>query len=169
MTTGATLLSPARRRQVLYHLLWQQRFQTRQQLIAWAEFKYGKSCLGRAVSPGAFFRDMQAVRRTFAAAGFELAYSRQPGMSGYFLRGEPAFSPELTLAIKAGLAEADPAQIDIFCRLTPAQRFAMGASISDAALQAVAYRLRLKEPGLSPAEAKRRVLAESYTCSRSTV
>ncbi len=63
--------------------------------------------------------------------------------------------PVLKRAIAGALAEVDPVQIAIYHRLTPADRFRQGCSISDTARRAVAHRLRERRPELDQAEAYR--------------
>jgi hypothetical protein len=55
-------------------------------------------------------------------------------------------------------AEVDPRQIEIYHRLTPADRFRQGCAISDTARRVVAYPILQENPGISPAEANRMAL-----------
>ncbi|MBI1297151.1 hypothetical protein GC175_19555 [bacterium] len=54
--------------------------------------------------------------------------------------------------IAGAVAEVDPAQIQITCRLTPAQRTQQALSMIQLAERAAAYRLRSRKPGLSERE-----------------
>ncbi len=143
------------RRAALLKILQHERYLTRAQLIVRVEDKLGKGCFGESAWEDTFYRDMQVVKRAFSAAGHELAYSRSRKLPGYYLRGEPPVSAELSSILKGCVAQVDPAQIEILKRLTPAQRFRMGCSMTDLAVKVVAYRIRLKNPELSLAEAQR--------------
>jgi hypothetical protein len=78
---------------------------------------------------------------------------------------EPAaYSPdgEDTRRLIAGaIAELDLEQIAVTRRLTPAQRFQEGFSMIRLAEQVGAYRLRLRQPELSQAEALRIIRSRS--------
>ena len=56
------------------------------------------------------------------AAGHMLEYSRSRKNKGYYVKGQPALSPELTRMVKASIAEVDQRQIDIYRRLSAADR-----------------------------------------------
>src|SRR5689334_16200526 len=83
------------RRAALLDLLWNERYLSREQLIARVAQKLGKNCFGKAAWEDNFFRDMRVVKRAFQAAGFRLAYSRGKPRGGYYLVGQPPLSPEL--------------------------------------------------------------------------
>jgi hypothetical protein len=53
-------------------------------------------------------------------------------------------------------------KIDIYLRLSPADRFHQGCATSDTARNVVAYRIRLENPEVSPAEAQRLALQRAY-------
>ena len=63
--------------------------------------------------------------------------------------------PELKRMIAGAVAEVDPAQIAITRRLTPAQRFRQGISMIQLSEQVGAYRLCIRQAGLSQIEALR--------------
>jgi hypothetical protein len=84
------------RRAALLKILQHERYLTRAQLIVRVEDKLGKGCFGASAWQDAFYRDMQVVKRALSAAGHELAYSRSHEQPGYFLRGEPPVSAELS-------------------------------------------------------------------------
>ncbi|MEJ2599165.1 MAG: hypothetical protein P8Z00_12575 [Anaerolineales bacterium] len=144
-------------------LLWDERFLTRAQLIARVERKLGKNCFGKSAWEDNFYRDMRVVKRAFRSAGFHLAYSRSKQRSGYYLRDQPALSPELDQLLKSSSSEVDQRQIDIYQRLSPAERFYQGCAISDTARKVVAYRIRQENPGISQAEANRLALQRAYS------
>jgi len=64
--------------------------------------------------------------------------------------------------IRASAVEADPRQIEIFRRLSPAERFRQGCAISDTARKVVAYRILQENPGIIPAEANRLAVQRAY-------
>jgi hypothetical protein len=154
---------PTARRAALLDLLWNERFLTRAQLIARVDQKLGKDCFGKSAWEDNFYRDMRIVKEAFRAAGFHLAYSRSKQRPGYYLLDQPPLSPELKQVLKSSASEADPRQIDIYHRLSPADRFSQGCAISDTARNAVSYRIRLENPRLSPAEANRLALQRAYS------
>ena len=141
------------RRYTLARLLLHERYLTRSQLIIRVEGMLGARCFGDAAREDTFYRDMRAVKAALQAAGHTLAYSRSAARPGYYLRGEGAISDELARQIDGSVAEIDLAQLDIFRRMTPAERFRLGCSVTDTARNAVAYRLRLQYPQLSAEEA----------------
>lgn len=151
------------RRIALLDLLWNERFLTRAQLIARVEWKLGKNCFGKSAWEDNFYRDMRVVKKAFHAAGFHLAYSRSKQCSGYYLRDQPSLSPELAQLIRSSSSEVDQRQIDIYQRLSPAERFYQGCAISDTARNVVAYRIRQENPGISQAEANRLALQRAYS------
>jgi hypothetical protein len=154
---------PTARRALLLELLWNERFLTRSQLIARINQKLGKNCFGKSAWEDNFYRDMRVVKQAFNAAGFQLAYSRNKQRCGYYLVDQPTLSPELSQLLINSVSEVDPRQIDIYRRLSPADRFHQGCAISDTARNVVAYRIRLENPGISPAEAHRLALKRAYT------
>jgi|SRR5215216_1202234 len=150
------------RRAVLLKILWQERFLTRAQLIARVELKLGRNCFGASAWEDTFHRDMHIVKQAFRAVGYVLLYSRNKQQPGYYLQGQPALSPEFRQVLKGSAAEVDQRQIDIYQRLSPADRFYQGCSISDIARKVVAHRIREEHPELSPAEANRIALQRAY-------
>jgi hypothetical protein len=128
------------RRACLLRILWRERFIPRAGLISRVEAELGSECFGDRAWGDNFYRDLRVVKRAFAAAGIELRYSRNPNSEGYYIKGQGVLHPQLASAIQGSVNEVDPAQIDIYRRLTPAQRFQQGCSISNLARQAVAYR-----------------------------
>ena len=70
------------------------------------------------------------------AAGYSLLYtlySRNRQQPGYYLQGQEALSSELKQILKGSASEVDQRQIDIYRKLSPADRFRQGCSISDTA------------------------------------
>jgi hypothetical protein len=150
------------RRSVLLEILWHERHLTRAQLIVRVELRLGRNCFGVSAWEDTFYRDMHIVKQALKAVGYTLSYSRSKRQPGYYLQDQPVLSPELKQVLHYSATEVDPRQIDIYHRLTPADRFRQGCSISDTARKAVAYRIRQENPHLSPAEAHRMALQRAY-------
>ena len=143
------------RRVALLEILWHERYLTRAQLIARVELQLGRNCFGVAAWQDTFLRDMRFVKQAFEAAGYRLLYSRR--------KEQPALSSELKQVLKGSAAEVDQRQIDIYRKLSFAERFHQGCSISDTARKVVAYRIRQGNPRLSIAEANRMALQRAYS------
>ena len=111
------------RRAILLGILWHERFITRAQLITRVELKLGRNCFGTSAWEDTFYRDMHVVKQAFKAAGLSLVYSRSKRHSGYYLEGQPAISSKFKQMLKSSAAEVDQRQIDIYHRLSPADRF----------------------------------------------
>ena len=109
-----------------------------------------------------FYRDMRFVKQALEAAGYQLLYSRQKEQPGYYLEGQPALRSEIQQVLKGSVAEVDQRQIDIYRKLSFAERFHQGCSISDTARKVVAYRIRQDNPKLSLMEANRMALQRAY-------
>lgn len=150
------------RRAALLQILWHERYLTRAQLIARVGLQLGKACFGVSAWEDTFYRDMQVVKKAFRAGGYTLAYSRNKPQTGYHVEGQPALSHELQQTLRSSASEVDPRQIEIYQKLTPADRFRQGCSISDTARNVVAFRMRQENPNLSPAEANRMALQRAY-------
>ena len=151
------------RRVGLLKVLWSERYLTRSQLIARVEFKLGKNCFGSSAWEDTFYRDMRFVKQAFEAAGYRLFYSRNKQQPGYYLDGQPALSSAFKQVLKGSVSEVDQRQIDIYRKLSFAERFHQGCSVSDTARQVVAYRIRQENPRLSLAEANRMALQRAYS------
>lgn len=105
---------------------------------------------------------MRVVKQAFQTAGHILEYSRAPKNKGYYVKGQPTLSHEFRQMVKASVAEVDQRQIDIYRRLSTADRFRQGCSISDTARNVVAYRIRQENPELTALEANRLALQKAY-------
>jgi hypothetical protein len=151
------------RRTALLHILWNERFLTRSQLITRVEYQFGRDCFGVSAWEDTFFRDMRVVKQAFQAVELILEYSRKKEKRGYYVREQGVLSLEFKQMIKAAAAEVDQRQMDIYRNLSPAARFKQGRAISDTARNVVAYRIRQENPKLTPQEAQILALQRTYT------
>ena len=135
---------------------------TRTQLIARVEHRLGRDCFGASAWEDTFFRDMRLVKQAFETAGYWLLYSRNKKQPGYYLDGQSALSSEIKQILKTSAAEVDQRQIDIYQKLSFAERFYQGSSISDTARMVVAYRIPQENPKLPLVEASRMALQRAY-------
>jgi len=150
------------RRSTLLEILWNERYLTRAQLIARVELRLGKNCFGVSAWQDTFYRDLRIVKQAFEAADYRLLYSRNKQQPGYYLQGQSALSAEFKQILKTSAAEVDQRQIDIYRKLSFAERFYQGRSISDTARQVVTYRIRQENPQLSLVDANRMALQRAY-------
>src|SRR5689334_3586789 len=111
------------RRVALLEILWNERYLTRAQLIARVEFRLGKNCFGISAWENTFYRDIRFVKQAFEAAEYRLLYSRNKQRPGYYLKGQPALRAELQQVLKGSAAEVDQRQLDIYHKLSYAERF----------------------------------------------
>ena len=151
------------RRVVLLEILGNERYLTRAQLILRVELRLGKNCFGISAWEDTFFRDMRIVKQAFEAAGYQLLYSRKKKQPGYYLDGQPSLSSEIKQVLMGSAAEVDQRQIDVYRKLSFADRFHQGCAISDTARKVVSYRIRQENPRLSVAEANRMAVQRAYS------
>lgn len=151
------------RRVTLLQILWNERYLTRAQLIVRTEYRLGRNCFGASAWEDTFYRDMRVVKQAFQATGYVLEYSRVRKNKGYYLKGQPSLSSEFSQMVKASIAEVEQRQIDIYRRLSAADRFRQGCAISDIARNVVAYRIQQENPELTVLEAHRLALQRAYT------
>lgn len=119
------------RRLALLQILWGERYLNRPQLIERVEARLGIDCFGVRAWKDTFSRDMRFVRSAFRQAGYRLVYSRTKGRQGYYLKGEGVLHEDIVQAIAGSVAEVDPAQIASYRKLTIAERFQQGCSITN--------------------------------------
>ena len=150
------------RRIALLEILWHERYLTRAQLIKRVEYRLGKNCFGSSAWQDTFYRDMRVVKQALKVTGFPLLYSRDSGQPGYYLQGQETLSSDFKQVLKSSAVEVDQRQIDIYHKLSPADRFRQGCSISDIARNVVAYRIRQENPKLSSDEANQLALQKAY-------
>jgi len=151
------------RRVALLEILWNERYLTRAQLIARVERRLGKNCFVISAWEDTFYRDMRFVKQAFEAARYQLLYSRKMEQPGYYLAGQAALSSEFKQVLKGSMVEVDQRQIDIYRKLSFAERFHQGCFISDTARKVVAYRIRQENPKFSLVEANCIALQRAYS------
>jgi hypothetical protein len=151
------------RRVALLEILWNERYLTRSQLMSRVELRLGKTCFGISAWEDTFYRDMRFVKQAFEVAGYQLLYRRKKEQPGYYLDGEPSLSSEIKQVLTGSASEVDQRQIDIYRKLSFAERFHQGCSISDTARNVVAYRIRQENPRLSVTEANRIAVQRAYS------
>lgn len=150
------------RRVILLEILWHERYLNRKQLIARVDGVLGRNAFGKSAWEDTFYRDIRAVKLAFRAAGYRLTYRRNQPNLGYYLVGEPPVSEDVSSELAGAAAELDLVQLAIFRKMSPGERASLGASISDAARETVAYRILNQIPGITPDEANRRALQRAY-------
>lgn len=128
------------RRKLLVEFLSRERFLTRSGLMSRVEMVRGKGIFGKTSWEDVFYRDMKAVKKSFRAAGYDLAYSRNKTRSGYYLRGEGEIGQAAERQIKGAVDKIDPRQVEVTRTLSPAQRVQQGISITNLAHEVTAYR-----------------------------
>ena len=141
------------RRAWLLKILLQERNLTRSQLITRVEGKLGAGCFGDSAWKDTFYRDMRVVKRALRGAGYQLVYRRNPERPGYELLNQPPIGPDLAKILVGSVAEVNRTQLAVFHRLSTAERFRLGCSVSDTAHTAVSYRKRTAYPRLTKVEA----------------
>jgi hypothetical protein len=151
------------RRTALLETMYNERYLTCMQLISRVELRLGKNCFGISAWEDTFYRDMRFVKQAFEVAGYQVMYSRNKQQPGYYLDGQSSLLPEIKNALKGSVADVDQRQIDIYRKLSFAERFHQGCSISDTARKVVAYRIRQTNARLSAAEANRLALQRAYS------
>lgn len=128
------------RRKLLVEFLARERYLTRAGLMSRVEMVLGRGSFGDTAWDDVFYRDMRAVKKSFRAAGYDLAYSRNKARSGYYLRGEGEIGRSIAQQIKGAVDEIDPKQVEVTRSLSPAERAQQGLSITNLAHQVTAYR-----------------------------
>lgn len=121
------------RRVHLSRILWRERYITREGLIQRVEMVMGQACFGEKSWEDNFYRDMRVVKTALKHSGYELSYSRKREKPGYYLAGEPDLHPDEEKAVREALRELDPQQIEIYRRISPAQKFFQACSITNIA------------------------------------
>ena len=133
------------RRAQLVRILLRERYLTRETLIQRVEATLGFACFGQKSWKDNFYRDMRVVKEAIKQAGSDLKYSRNKAAPGYYLAGEASLNPDVKREISGALHEIDQRQIDIYKRISPAQKFYQACSIIN-----VSRKVSLKGNRLEP-------------------
>lgn len=147
------------RRANLIRVLLRERYLTREALIQRVEFLMGFASFGKKSWDDNFYRDMRVVKVALKQAGYELKYSRRRDNSGYYLVGESRLSIDVKKEIAGALGEIDEAQIQIYQRMDPAQKFYQAASIINFGVRVARGRARMDQKYLSFQEFLTMILA----------
>jgi len=136
------------RRAQLVRILLRERYLTRETLVQRAEAMLGFACFGQKSWKDNFYRDMRVVKIALKQADFDLKYSRNKVGPGYYLAGEESLNPDMKKEIAGALQEIDQRQIDIYKRISTAQKFFQACSIINMGKK-VSLKGNRFEPGLS--------------------
>ena len=113
----------------LADILFRERYLTCESLMFRVEFRMGIACFGGKNRKANFYRDMRMVRAALKLAGYEVKYSRHQEKPGYYIFGEEPLHPDVKKEIGGALKEIDQEQIEIYKRISPAQKFYQACSI----------------------------------------
>jgi hypothetical protein len=72
---------------------------------------------------------MRVVKEALKQAGHDLKYSRTGDRPGYYIAGEASLHSNVKKEISGALNEIDQEQIEIYKRISPAQKFYQACSI----------------------------------------
>jgi hypothetical protein len=117
------------RRSQLARVLLRERYLSRESLIFRVESVMGFASFGEKSWKDNFYRDMRVVKAALKRAGFDLKYSRTGEKPGYYFAGESSLHPDVRKEIAGALQEIDQEQIEIYKRISPAQKFYQACSI----------------------------------------
>lgn len=117
------------RRSHLARFLLRERYLTRESLMFRVESLMGFASFGDKSWKDSFHRDMRVVKAALKQAGFTLKYSRAGDHPGYYFAGEESLHPDVKKEIAGALDEIDQGQIEIYKRISPAQKFYQACSI----------------------------------------
>jgi hypothetical protein len=117
------------RRSQLARVLLRERYLSRESLMFRVETSMGFASFGDKSWKDNFYRDMRVVKAALKQAGFDLKYSRTGEKPGYYFAGEAPLHPDVKKEIAGALQEIDQEQIEIYKRISPAQKFYQACSI----------------------------------------
>ena len=117
------------RRWYLACILFRERYLTCESLMFRVEFCMGFTSFGGKNRKAYFYRDMHMVKAALKLAGYEVKYSRHQEKPGYYIFGEASLHPDVKKEIVGALKEIDQEQIEIYKRISPAQKFYQACSI----------------------------------------
>ena len=111
------------RRWHLANILFRERYLTREVLIFRVESVMGFASFGEKNREANFYRDMRTVKAALKQAGLDVKFSRSLDKPGYYFAGEDSLHPDVKKEIAGALGEIDQEQIEIYKRISPAQKF----------------------------------------------
>ena len=76
-----------------------------------------------------FYRDMRVMKAALKQVGFDVKFSRSMDKPRYYFAGEDSLYPYVKKEIAGALDEIDQEQIEIYKRISPAQKFYQACSI----------------------------------------
>ena len=117
------------RRSFLAQFLLRERYLTRESLMFRVESLMGSASFGDKSWKDNFYRDMRVVKVALKQAGFDLRYSRTGNRPGYYITGETPLHADVKKEIAGALGEIDQEQIEIYQRISSAQKFYQACSI----------------------------------------
>jgi len=117
------------RRWHLANILLRERYLTREALMFRVESIMGFASFGENNRKGNFYRDMCVVKAALKQIDFDLKFSRSMDKPGYYFAGEDSLHPDVKKEIAGALDEIDQEQIEIYKRISPAQKFYQACSI----------------------------------------
>jgi hypothetical protein len=117
------------RRSQLARVLLRERYLNRESLMFRVESMMGFASFGDKSWKDNFYRDMRVVKAALKQAGFDLKYSRTGEKPGYYFVGQAHLHPDVKKEIAGALQEIDPEQIEVYKRISPAQKFYQACSI----------------------------------------
>ena len=117
------------RRSHLARFLLRERYLTRDSLMFRIESLMGFASFGDKSWKDTFYRDMRVVKAALKQAGFDLKYSRTGNRPGYYIVGKAPLHPDVKKELSGALNEIDQEQIEIYQRISSAQKFYQACSI----------------------------------------
>jgi len=76
-----------------------------------------------------FYRDMRVVKAALKQIDFDMKFNRSMDKSGYYFAGEDSLHSDVKKEIAGAPDEIDQEQIEIYKRISPAQKFYQACSI----------------------------------------
>jgi len=113
----------------LANILFRERYLTCEALIFRVESIMGFASFGENNRKNNFYRDMRVVKAALKQIGFDLKFSRSEDKLGYYFAGEDSLHPDVKKELAGALDEIDQEQIEIYKRISPAQKFYQACSI----------------------------------------
>ena len=117
------------RRCHLANILFREQYLTREALMFRVESIMGLASFGEKNRTDNFYRDMHTVKVALKLAGYQVDFSRHQEKLGYYISGEEPHHPIVKKEIAGALKEIDQEQVEIYKRISPAQKLYQACSI----------------------------------------